>query len=281
MVLLPTLAFASSSLKLVGPATVRPNEEFEVHARVDSDQALNAYRLTLSINPNEVDLVSVDNSHSLITVWQQLPLVSRGGAITFNGASIEPFLGTKGELLTLRLIPHANATSTVIRYIGTSAVYLSNGKGTKVVPGFTPLRVVFSASAPPVPRPPHTAPDFGPPTIKYAELAPDPINPRQKLLAFSVADIDSGIKLVEGRSRSWFSWSNWSLIRNPTAFSNDTWAVEMRVSDTAGNIVEATIYDQRALLTKSIWLGIAVVLILVIGFIIARRRKRAHRRGTM
>lgn len=253
---------ASQTIYFEGPAQIPLNSEFSVRILVDSDQPLNAYSLEWNFPPQTVELVSFNNGNSLISVWQKQPIVFKGGGVELNGGSITPFSGEGGELLMANF--KAIKEGEAVFSLGNVAVFLANGKGTKVIPQ---TKILSFAVTPVVADllPQDIAgqglvvlEDTSPPDIKFLELIDDPFNSDQKLLSFSVADSGSGIKETLVRTRSFLLWSAWEEARNPTAVLSSVWSVEFGVLDNKGNVTERVLYDWGAFGWLALWVAIMV-----------------------
>jgi len=264
----PSSASAASHIRFVslGDSPADASRSFEVEVVVDSDELLNAYALGISFDTASVSLESVNTAGSLITIWQTQPKIDTGGSIKFNGASIKPFSGTDGMLLRMRFRAKEGASSTMLTFLRNTAVYLANGKGTRIVPETQSMtmeldKIEGNASASGTEDVDASNLDKNAPIITFASLGVDPVNLDQKLFAFLATDDKSGIRLVETRSRSWFAWSGWQTAQNPMAYGKNIWTVELRITDNAGNTVTKTIYDLKALANRAVTavLGIFVL----------------------
>ena len=272
-----TDVFASSALRFVSPEIIVLDvaREFEIGVVVDSAEPLNAYTLGISFDPARTPIVSMNTAGSLITLWQTQPEIESGGTVRMNGASTVPFSGKNGKLMRIRFRAAEGVESAEFTFLPRTAVYLANGKGTRVFPNAMPLAVHFvpadETPAVPLPLPaeavfPELGEDSDPPRVTFAVLEADPVTVEQKLFAFVADDGNSGIRTVETRSRSWFLWGNWQNAQNPMAYPHDVWSVELRVTDNAGNAVHRTVYDLPALGPRAL----TVFLAILAGFVVTR-----------
>lgn len=267
-----TAAGAQQILYFSGPVgAVAVGSPVVIKILLDSDQPLNAYSASFSYSSKNLELVNFDNSRSLIDISQGQPIIFEGGGVKFKGGSLKPFRGGGGELLTVNF--KAIGVGPVELAFGQSALYLANGKGTKVIPTVSDLKfnVVETAAGSPEARSPRATltRDVTPPEIKFLGIISDPFNSNQKLLGFSVADADSGIKETLARSRSILFWSDWKQVRNPTALSPYVWAVNFKAIDNNGNVAERIVYDdgvfwRLVLIALPFALGIIFILILIV-----------------
>jgi hypothetical protein len=261
------------------PAAPVAGAEFIARVFVASDQPLNGYELVVSFVPNDAELIRTDTSRSLIDVWPKQPTVHVGGLVRWSGASIEPFSGERGELLALRLRALPGATHTVVNVSRETALYLANGKGTKIAVPSREFAAQFGGapSGGPLPETDELSHDTTPPEIPFIALENDPITAGQKFLSFQTNDRESGVAQIEARTRSWFFWSAWHPTRNPDALTAGVWETQVRVTDHAGNVSLAVVRDWRTAGTKiGILLG-TVAMVLAALFWTVRSRTRGRK----
>ncbi len=72
---------------------------FSVRVLLDTDQAANAYSVTLRYSEDLLKFDSFNDSRSIIDVWQNKS--ARSGEIKLSGGSLNPFNGQSGELITV------------------------------------------------------------------------------------------------------------------------------------------------------------------------------------
>ncbi|MEY4731651.1 MAG: hypothetical protein RL681_597 [Candidatus Parcubacteria bacterium] len=247
------------------PKTPVEGREFVVRVYASSDQPLNGYELAVSFEPNKLELLRTDTARSIIDIWPKQPLVYASGDVRWSGASIEPFVGDRGELFALHLRALPGASTTTIGIRRETALYLANGKGTKITPQAQELSMTFVPAAggeePGSVDVPLQSLDNAPPVISFFALEQDPITPGQKLLSFQTSDSESGIANIEARARSWFLWGGWWPTRNPDALPSGVWEAELRITDHAGNVAQAIIYDWRTAGAKGGIMFLVIVLI--------------------
>lgn len=271
-----TVTFAASSVFIeTEPAIPAAGSEFVARVYVQSSQPLNGYEVTVSFSPGDVELVRTDTSRSLIDVWPKQPVEYNDGRIQWSGASIAPFIGERGELFALRLRAISTTSTTVTVRSGT-AVYLANGKGTKVPITPREFRVELGPAQSDSGPQPGAEVDAAPPEIPFIALEPDPITPGQKFLSFQASDRGSGIANLETRTRSWLWWSSWRPTRNPDALVANVWSAEVRVTDYAGNVAVVAVYDWPAATTKG---GMVVLCIAAFAWLVLLLHSRLRRRA--
>lgn len=272
----PVLHAASIRVYFSAPLEIMVGQEFSVRLLADSDQPLNAYSLNWIFQPDKFELINFSNANSIIDVWQDQPIASASGAVEFDGGSLRPFVGIGGELLEANF--KALESGEAEFGFRNTAVFLANGKGTKVVPAKENLRIQIKvaeeSSQPGSDSVREIILDKTPPAVEFLSLEADPFNKGQKLLGFLVKDEGVGIKKAEARFRSSFFWSDWQAARNPTAVPVSAWAVGFRVVDNKGNLAERTIYDWVALGKVGLWPAIIVAMAAVFWAIIRRRGTR-------
>lgn len=280
------ISAASPFLYFSAPASeIAPGSEFSVRVLLDAEQALNAYSVSLYYPPEYLEVTGFNNGRSVIDVWQSQPLINNG-KIEFRGGSTSPFKGQGGELLAINfratkegiaelgfitsaLYPH---TQNALGILGVG-VYLADGKGTRAAPVSQNIKFAIKEGAALLQLSPFGA-DKTTPEIKFLSLVQDPFNGDQKLLSFSVADLDSGIKETEARFRSYFSWSEWRSVQNPAAVPAPAWEVDFRATDNAGNILEKVLYDWMALARSFAEILFVIVVVAIVFPAFFRLRNR-------
>lgn len=265
--LFPPLAGAAGQVLYFDASarSVGVGEELAIGIFIDTDQPVNAYAVNFVFSSAALEVVGLDNSRSIIDVWPGEPLVHESGTVSFKGGSLHPFSGERGELLTIRF--RALKAGPADFQFGDSALYLANGKGTKIIPqiknlSFTVVapREVSGEARPQSAELASASLDANSPEILFIGLIQDPINSEQKFLSFQASDRDSGIKDVFYQSRSWIFWSDAQNAQNPVALPAGVWSARITVHDNAGNAADKTVYDWYAFLWGPLaWLVLAIV----------------------
>lgn len=242
---------------------------FSVRVLLDADQALNAYSVTLRYSTDFLEPAGFNNGHSIIDVWRGDPVIA-SGEIKLSGGSLVPFKGFGGELITLNFKALKEGAAGIA--LGDSRVYLSDGKGTKVLPESGILQIMISGSLAAL-MPTNAPIDTTPPQIKISSLTQDPFNQKQKFLTFLVSDSDSGVKKTEVRTISYLWWSAWTPVQNPAALSASVWAAEFRATDNSGNAAESVLYDKFAFVRFLVEISLTTIVAIFItkGFIRFRK----------
>ncbi|MEK7193514.1 MAG: cohesin domain-containing protein [Patescibacteria group bacterium] len=262
---------ATSKLYIDIPATISVDSEFEANVFIDSDISLNAYNIVVAYSPDALLAEEINNSNSIIDVWQNQPNLNKPGEIEIVGGSLHEFTGSQGKLLTIRFKAIQKGKATLV--FKTAEAYMANGKGTKTdleresaslsISEGTPVQITEKK-------------DINPPEISFLALEEDPLNPNQQFLSFLVRDNGSGVKEAMARYRTWIFWSEWTPVDNPAAIPSNAWAVGFRVADNFENQAAQVIYYWPIFL-KNFFpiLLIAVVLLLFLMYRIGRIRKQS------
>lgn len=231
-------AIAASRLYFGEAGHMGVGDTFPVKALLDSDEAVNAYSISLKYPSDLLELTGFHDGRSIIQVWKSKPELLPG-EVKFSGGSFDVFRGQRGELITLNFKALQEGTTKII--FENSTVYLADGKGTAVSPQLVEAHITITGQSAIVSGISYAS-DVALPEIKFFSLAPDPFNQKQKFLTFFVTDVDSGIKSTEIRTMSYVWWSNWSAMGNPAPIPGSVWAVELRAIDNNNNVVNKTIY---------------------------------------
>lgn len=262
----------NASLYFVTPtSSVTVGQTFSVTVMLGTDQPVNAYSISLRYDGSALRLNDASNANSIIEVAPSGPNVS-GNMVSYIGGSFTPFIGNAGTLLTLDFTAIATGTDELVW--NPSNIYLANGKGTRVSPRLvvSSVRVTAAPSGNGSGGGGSTAADITPPTINSLSFVADPFDLNQKLLSFLVADAGSGVAETDIRARDGFFWSGWTRVENPAPLGNGVWEADLRVTDNAGNIAEATIYDQSAFVRfVTLWGGLLMAFIAIIAILLRRR----------
>lgn len=243
-------AQAKTTFYFQGEQTDKTTTDFTVKVLVDSDEPLNAYDLMIGYPSDLVLIKSIDNSHSIINIWQNTFFEPpTNGSIKIKGGSLKSFQGEAGEIISFHLTSLKVGRGDFI--FEKAAAYLADGKGTMagVETKNSPLSIYsptleFSTSTEVIQG---KTVEFGekdklPPLINFLKIEKNPFNDKEKLLIFDVQDKDSGIKSIWIKTKSYLSWSNWQEASNPYSFSPQVWLIRFRVTDNSGNISERLIY---------------------------------------
>lgn len=120
---------------------------FTVSVVVDSaGKSINAAEGTISYNPKEVSVVSVNRASSIFNLWVTEPAFSNSaGTISFSGGSPAGYTGKSGTVMTITM--RAAAAGTPKLSFSSGAVLANDGKGTNVLTGMTGATFTVGAAA--------------------------------------------------------------------------------------------------------------------------------------
>jgi len=266
-----TRAEEKISLHIIGPNKILGiGAEFPLKIVVDAESPINAYQVELKFSAQNLEVIGTNDAGSIIDIARDQPKVYENGSLTFSGASLNPFEGEGGLLLTVNFRVLGVGLSELS--FGDSAVYLANGKGTKVrVEGEETM--ILSEEGVAVTKEAAVV-DEAPPNVLNLSLTEDPINPEQKLLGFLVKDDSTGVRQTFVQYRRWLTWSDLEVAQNPMALPKNAWAVKFQAFDNTGNVSEKIIYDWKAFIYYD--LLVLLLLLTALGVVMNRilRRKR-------
>jgi len=255
-------------------AEVSPDSEIVIRVLVDSNVPLNAFETSLSYSADILELMEIQDSRSIINVWQTRPTLEKAGKISFAGGSVKAFKGSGGELLSLRFKTLKIGEASLV--YENARAYIADGRGTVANSSSEMLKVSVKSGA--VRLVSETVPDQTAPSVESLKIFEDPLNPTQKLISFEVRDLESGVKNTQARLRTLFFWSNWFDAQNPIAISKEVWAVQIMVHDNSGNFATETIYNWSIFLKNILApLLIALVVIAVVSLFIFKHYLTAAR----
>lgn len=243
--------------------------EFEVKLLINTLEALNAYSVEFKYPEENLRVLGLDDSRSIIDIWQTRPTVS-GNTIHFSGGSLSSLANRNGELISIRFAATKEAT-VELRFSGIS-VYLADGQGTKVIPETNILN--FTILPGQAPKAALGILDTIPPEIKLVSFVPDPFDETRKLLGFTVYDRASGVKEILSRARSNIFWGPWQETKNPTAFPQNVWSIELKATDNQGNVTRITVYDWREFWKSPLAIFLVAIIALFLAVNIVRRARR-------
>jgi hypothetical protein len=140
-----TLSFSPQS------GTYFAGRSFSVSVLVSSpDQAMNAAQGEISFPTNELEVLSLSESNSIMSIWVQNPTFSnQDGTIDFGGVAVSPgFQGTNGNVITIRF--EAKDPGDAPLAFTSGSVLANDGKGTSIITsmGSANFTIAPLASAP-------------------------------------------------------------------------------------------------------------------------------------
>lgn len=130
-----SFAFAEAATLSLSPSTgvYAANGSFTVAVRVNTDgQSINAAEGTLSFNPRELSVVSVNRSGSIFNLWVTEPTFSNSaGTINFSGGLPSGYSGSVGSIMNITFRAAGAGTARVSFTNG--SVLANDGRGTNVL----------------------------------------------------------------------------------------------------------------------------------------------------
>jgi len=129
---MPTFLYAASIYFVPTSGNYTVGEQFSVNVFVsNNDKEMNAVKATISSIGNNLQIVSVSQSGSIIDFWAQEPQLRGGNNVYFEGVMLGGgYSGSAGKIATLivRARSKGNATLSVL----SGNVLANDGKGTKL-----------------------------------------------------------------------------------------------------------------------------------------------------
>lgn len=263
--LVPASVFAATLSFSPATETVSVGQTFSVSINVSSpDQSMNAASGDIAFPSNELRVVSISKTNSVMNLWVQDPTFTNaatGGDINFQGVSLNPgFQGASGNIITIvfRAVAAGNATLS----FSDGSVLANDGNGTDILDGMDKATVAIVAAAPTQTSPPATPPapttsapmlthDTTPPAPFVISNVPDatndPTDP-QPIFAWSTTDAQSGVAnyMIKIGSGNWFDAATIAVSGTVNEYQLPIQAPEQNVLltvdayDNAGNMREAT-----------------------------------------
>src|SRR3989344_546935 len=256
---------------------VAPGSEFTVKVLVDTPQPINAIDIDINYSQDTLELVSLNNSKSIIDFWQGGPQnPPAGNPINLQGGSINPFTGSGGKIITLNF--RAKKEGRANLSFAKSDLYYADGKGTRAdnEPAVSlNISIIEGVKIESFTEEAGIIEDKIPPIIETAKVALAPID-KSRLAVFQATDDSSGIKMTEIRFRQFLSWSDWQTVTNPVRLPSTAWTFQIKATDNAGNASEKTVYVPQAFLN----LGIPILALLTLIIAIRLRRRSGRNKAT-
>ncbi len=129
--------FVSAASLYFGPSsgTYTVGERFSVRVLVSStDKKMNAAGADVSFSPEDLELVSISESNSLIDVWGEKPTFDNSaGRISFEGLILDGYQGSAAEIVTL--VFRSKKIGETLVHFSSGSVLAYNGLGTSVLKG--------------------------------------------------------------------------------------------------------------------------------------------------
>ncbi len=140
--------------------------------------AVNNSEAIIQFPPDLLQVVSVDNSSSIFSLWVENPSFSNStGQVSFNGGAPNPgYTGNNGRILSVTFLAKKAGTATIL--IGDSSVRANDGLGTDVLSTKSSATINISNSAVPVSQPEVAVPSQ--PKNDQALIVTSSTHPQQK-----------------------------------------------------------------------------------------------------
>ena len=186
ILLLPSVSLAATLDLSPVRTTVHVGDSFTTTVLVSStDQSLNAVSGSLSFPPDLLQVSSVSNANSVLTLWVEQPTYSNVlGRINWIGIVPNPgYAGSSGQVILVRFVAKRAGTATLA--FTASSVLANDGSGTNILTASNPAVVSISAASAPPPAPSSQNPT----TTK----APETLEPQVIFVKELAQDIPSGI----------------------------------------------------------------------------------------
>ena len=144
------VSVAQAATLSVSPGTgvYTSNSNFTVRVIVNtSGKPINAAEGTLSFNPSELSVVSVNRSGSIFNLWVAEPSFSNsGGTISFSGGLPSGYTGSSGNIMTVTFKAKGSGASKVS--FSSASVLANDGAGTNVLTSMNGGTFTIQAAAP-------------------------------------------------------------------------------------------------------------------------------------
>lgn len=132
---LATFTFADAASLVLSPSTgvYGADTTFSVQVQVKTGgQSVNAAEGTLSYNPNELSVVSVNRNSSIFNLWVTEPTFSNSaGTINFSGGSPAGYSGGTGSIMTVTFRAKGSGAAKV--NFNNGSVLANDGRGTNIL----------------------------------------------------------------------------------------------------------------------------------------------------
>lgn len=278
---LPRIVLAASLYFSITPAEIRQNDVFVAEVKVSSPQEkINVADGIISFNKDILDVKSVSTGNSIFSLWTRTPIFSNDtGRIIFTGGAPNGFQGKEGKILKIVFLAKEKGKAN-LAFAGDSALYLDDGKGTKIQPKLEPLTIlVLERSQKETPKDEWQgilASDKTPPSDPEIKLGKDPSMFDNKFfISFFATDEGSGIKSYEVKEDD----GDFVQTESPYVLKDQSLkkSVFVRVTDKAGN--EKIVQLKPELVKKPFYLNwwfisilIALILVRVLMWFLTKKK---------
>lgn len=249
-----TSAEAKAELYFVtGVGSATPGTEVTVGLLLSASVSVNALAVEIGYSSQALEFVRANTGSSIIDVWRGSPEILRDGIVRIEGGMSRPFTGRAGELvqLTFRVRMErpgvfAGQTETAQWSVRSGELIRADGRGT-LVPFIAKSASV--AIVPGVAGAPAGIRDAEAPRLEMIAVVRNPVD-LSHLGVWSATDAGSGIGKSEVRFKRWLLWGPWTIRENPVQVPPGVWAMDVRVTDNAGNASEGSAIRWDILLLK-------------------------------
>ncbi len=211
--------------------------QFTVTVFLDTKDQINALDVKLLYPQDTLTFIDADIQGSVVDIWPISPKAETAGQIIFTGGLFKPFSGTHGLLVRLHFQAKEKESASVAQLlIIENNLYLANGLGTKIVAETTPLSLTLlgesAVAGESAVQQPEKTEDSTPPILEFrvaGNLLDD-----SSIAVFYASDAESGIKMIEMRTKIGLRWSAWRSVENFAPLPKDAWVAEVRVINNQG-----------------------------------------------
>ena len=146
----PVIASAASLYFSPSSGTYSVGQRFNVKVLVSStDKKMNAAGVDISFSPEDLELVSLSESNSLIDVWGERPTFdNNAGRISMEGLILDGYQGSSGEIITLNFRSKSPGETTV--HFSSGSVLAYNGLGTSILKGLDEANFTITTMVAPI-----------------------------------------------------------------------------------------------------------------------------------
>lgn len=210
----------------------------QVSVRLEPAEPLNALEGSLRFDSRVLEVVSVNDAGSPMSLWLQRPVVTAPGRLSFAGA-IPGGIGASGngQVTLFSVLFRVRVSAKTELSLQDIKAYLNQPGAQPAVLSTNVARISVTAADTDVAslvREDTTPPQRFTPVL-FKTVTPDG---SKRFVAFSTTDKESGVAYSEIRERRFGLPSSWRRFESPAALE-DQWGtsiVEVRAVDNAGNI---------------------------------------------
>lgn len=135
-------------IELIGPVgQVQPDQTFTVEIRLQTaDQQVNAAEIHFHFDPQAVDFVSLSRAQSIFNLWPEEPTIDETkGSIALTGGRPGGIISYGGQVAMLTFAARQAGIATFQISREDTAVYLNDGRATKLLVASSPLNLAVTA----------------------------------------------------------------------------------------------------------------------------------------